>query len=55
MVSLPRMGATFSFGSTIDDRKLDIHENEIGPLGFGFVYSGLSIRSLDDSIARAAE
>jgi len=36
---------------TTDDRKLDVHENEIGSLGFGFGYSGLSIRSLDDSIA----
>jgi hypothetical protein len=38
----------------VDNGKLNVHVNEIGALGFGFVYPVLSVCSLDDRIARAA-
>jgi len=40
---------------TVDNGKLNVHENEIGRFGFGFVDPALSVCSLDDRIARAGE
>jgi hypothetical protein len=35
----------------VDNGELDVHENEIGALRFGFGYPVLSVCGLDDRIA----
>src|SRR5262245_3178805 len=39
----------------VNHRHLNVHEDEVGALGFGFGDPGLSISRLDDGIARARE
>jgi hypothetical protein len=40
---------------TVDHRHLNVHQDEVGPVGFGLGDTGFPIRGLDDGVTGASE